>query len=502
VSSERNENIKIFDTTLREGEQTPGVSLAPEEKVEIARQLDKLGVDTIEAGFPVISLGEIEAIKLIIKERLNAEICGLARVEKADIDAALNCGVDCIHVFVATSDIHLKYKLKLEREEVLQKAVEGVEYAKKHGVVVEFSAEDATRSDIEYLKEVYIAVEKAGADRIDIPDTVGIMTPKRMYDLVSEIKQVVKIPISLHCHDDFGMSVANTIAGIEAGAIRPHVTINGLGERSGNAPLEEVVMAIHSLYKRKTRINTKLIYDTSRLVSALTGIPIHVNKAIVGENAFGHESGIHTHGILEMPLTYEPVEPETVGRKRWIQAGKHAGGHGIQSKLEELGWSPTKEQIKEILSMVKALGDKGKFVTDSDVISLSRTVMKKTSEEEKIIDLTDFAVMTGIKMLPTASVKITLNGKEYIGAETGVGPVDSAVKAIQKITSNLDNIKLKEYRLEAITGGSDALANVIIKVEDKEGNIASSRAIGEDVVRVSVEAMIDGINKILLKKKQ
>jgi 2-isopropylmalate synthase len=200
-------------------------------------------------------------------------------------------------------------------------------------------------------------------------------------------------------------------------------------------------------------------------------------------------------------LTYEPVEPETVGRKRWIQAGKHAGGHGIQSKLEELGWSPTKEQIKEILSMVKALGDKGKFVTDSDLISLSRTVMKKTSEEEKIVNLTDFAVMTGIKMLPTASVKITLNGKEYIGAETGVGPVDSAVKAIQKITSNLDNIKLKEYRLEAITGGSDALANVIIKVEDKEGNIASSRAIGEDVVRVSVEAMIDGINKILLKKK-
>ena len=203
MSSERNENIKIFDTTLREGEQTPGVSLTPEEKVEIARQLDKLGVDTIEAGFPVISLGEMEAIKLILKERLNAEICGLARVEKADIDAALSCGVDCIHVFVATSDIHLKHKLKMDREQVLLKAIEGVEYAKKHGIVVEFSAEDATRSDLGYLKEIYIAVEKAGADRIDIPDTVGIATPKRMYDLVSEIKRVVKIPISLHCHDDF-----------------------------------------------------------------------------------------------------------------------------------------------------------------------------------------------------------------------------------------------------------------------------------------------------------
>jgi 2-isopropylmalate synthase len=494
--------IKIFDTTLRDGEQTPGVSLTPEEKLEIARQLDKLGVDTIEAGFPIASKGEMEAIKLIVKEGLNAEICGLARVNKSDIDAALDCGVGCIHVFIATSDIHLNYKLKLTREQALQKAIEGVEYAKSHGVQVEFSAEDATRSDLDYLKKVYKAVEEAGADRIDIPDTVGIMTPTRIYQLVSEIKKTVKLPISLHCHDDFGMAVANTLAGIEAGAVRAHVTVNGLGERAGNASLEEVVMALHSLYKKKTRINTRLLYETSKLVSELTGIMVQPNKAIVGDNAFAHESGIHTHGVLSMPLTYEPIEPEIVGRKRWIQAGKHAGTHGILAELREMGWQPNEDQLKEIVEKVKELGDKGKIVTDTDLSAIARSVMRKTSEEEKIINLVDLAVMTGVRVVPTASVKLILDGKEYVAAETGVGPVDSAVKAIQKVTDSLANIRLKEYRLEAITGGSDALAEVIIKVEDKNGNVASARATGEDIVITSVEAMIDGINKILIKRKQ
>ena len=494
--------IKIFDTTLRDGEQTPGASLTPEEKLEIARQLDKLGVDTIEAGFPITSKGEMEGIKLITKEGLNAEICGLARASKGDIDAALNCGVGCIHVFIATSDIHLNYKLKLTREQALQRAIESVEYAKSHGVQVEFSAEDATRSDLDYLKQVYKAVEEAGADRIDIPDTVGIITPVRIYRLVGEIKKTVKLPISLHCHNDFGMAVANTLAGIEAGAVRAHVTVNGLGERAGNAALEEVVMALHSICGKKTRINTRLIYETSKLVSELTGIMVQPNKAIVGDNAFGHESGIHTHGVLSMPLTYEPIEPEMVGRKRWIQAGKHAGAHGILAELKEMGWQPNEDQLKEIVEKVKELGDKGKTITDTDLSAIARSVMRKTSEEEKIINLIDLAVMTGVKVVPTASVKLILDGKEYVAAETGVGPVDSAVKAIQKVTSSLANIRLKEYRLEAITGGSDALAEVIIKVEDKNGNVASARATGEDIVITSVEAMINGINKVLIKRKQ
>jgi len=498
----RDDYIKIFDTTLRDGEQTPGVSLTPEEKLEIARQLDKLGVDTIEAGFPIASKGEMEAIKLIVKEGLNTEICGLARSSKGDIDAALSCGVGCIHVFIATSDIHLNYKLKLTREQALQRAIEGVEYAKSHGVQVEFSAEDATRSDLDYLKQVYKAVEEAGADRIDIPDTVGIMMPAKMYQLVSEIKKTVRLPISLHCHNDFGMAVANTLLGIEAGAVRAHVTVNGLGERAGNAALEEVVMALHSLYGKKTRINTRLIYETSKLVSELTGIIVQPNKAIVGDNAFGHESGIHTHGVLSMPLTYEPIEPEIVGRKRWIQAGKHAGAHGILAELKEMGWQPNEDQLKEIVEKVKELGDKGKIITDTDLSAIARSVTRKTSEEERVINLVDLAVMTGVKVVPTASVKLILDGKEYVAAETGVGPVDSAVRAIQKVTDSLANIKLKEYRLEAITGGSDALAEVIIKVEDKNGNFASARATGGDIVITSVEAMINGINKILIKKKQ
>lgn len=494
--------VKIFDTTLRDGEQTPGVSLTPEEKLEIARQIDKLGVDTIEAGFPITSKGEVEAIKRIAKEGLRAEICGLARVEKEDIDAAVNCNVECVHVFIATSDIHLKYKLKLTRKEVLQKVIEGVEHAKSYGVQVEFSAEDATRTNTEYLEQVYKAAEEAGADRINIPDTVSIMTPSKIFQLVSEIRRSVRLPISVHCHDDFGMAVANTIAGIDAGAIRAHVTVNGLGERAGNAALEEVVMILHSLYGKKTKINTRLIYETSRLVSSLSGIVVQPNKAIIGENAFGHESGIHAHGILSMPLTYEPIDPESVGRKRWLSAGKHAGGHGILAKLEEIGWNPTKAQLKQIVVRVKELGDKGKTVTDTDLSAIARSVIGKTSEEKKVIDLIDLSVMTGTRAVPTASVRLTLYGKEYVAAETGVGPVDSAIRAIQKITNNLMSIKLKEYRLEAITGGSDALAEVIVKLEEKDGSVSSARAAGEDVVTASVEAMIDGINKILLKKEK
>ncbi len=492
--------VRIFDTTLRDGEQTPGASLTPEEKVEIARQLDKLGADTIEAGFPVASKGETQAVKMIVKEGLNAEICGLARSNKQDIDVGVDCGLDALHVFIATSDIHLQYKLKMDRETALRKAVESVEYAKSRGVTVEFSAEDACRSDMAYLKRVFKAVCDAGADRVDIPDTVGIMTPSRMYNFVKEVKAVVERPISVHCHNDFGMASANSLAAVEGGAVQAHVTVNGLGERAGNASLEEFVMALYSLYGKKTNIKTELIYETSRLVSRLTGVIVQPNKAIVGENAFGHESGIHTHGVINMPLTYEPLRPELVGRKRWFLAGKHAGTHGISNSLKEAGLQPTEEQLKEIVTRVKELGDKGKTVTDADLLAIALAVMGKTIHGEKVIDLTDLAVMTGNRILPTASVKISLDGKEYAAAETGVGPVDSAIKAIQKLTDRLVNVKLREYRLEAITGGSDALAEVVIKVEDKEGNVVSARAAREDVVMASVEAMIDGINKLLMKR--
>ena len=496
----KSEIIKIFDTTLRDGEQTPGISLTPEEKIQIAIQLDKLGVDTIEAGFPITSKGEAEAVKNIAELGLKSEICGLARAEPRDIETALNCNVDLVHVFIATSDIHMKYKLKMDRKQVIKTARDMVKIVKDRGVPVEFSAEDACRSDPEFLIKVFQEVSDVGVDRIDIADTVGIMNPTTMYDLVSKVKQVIKRPISMHCHNDFGLATANSLSGMLAGAERIHVAINGLGERAGNASLEEVVMASQNLYQKKTNVNTKLIYETSKLVTRLTGISPQPNKAIIGDNAFGHESGIHVHGIINMPITYEPLEPETVGRKRWIQAGKHAGTHGIKAQLEELGYDASEQQVKEILARVKDLGDKGKKLTDVDLDSIARAILGKVSEE-MIIELIDISVMTGIKSTPTASVKVVMEDETFVASETGVGPVDAAIKAIQKISDKVAHIRLKDFKIDAITGGTDALGEVVIKVEDDEGNVATARSSDGDIVVASAEAMIDGINKILTKKK-
>ena len=493
------EKVRIFDTTLRDGEQTPGVSITPEQKVQIAIKLDKLGIDTIEAGFPIVSNGEMQAIKRINKEGLNAEICGLARTINSDIDSALRCDLKYIHTFIATSDIHLKYKLKMTRDQVLEKAVSAVEYAKKHGMHVEFSAEDATRSDRFFLYDVFKAVANAGADRVDLPDTVGYATPQYIAELVKEVKKSISIPISMHCHDDFGLAVANSIAGINAGASCAHVTINGLGERAGNASLEEFVMSLQCLYGKEHNIKTDLLYETSKFVSNTMGIIVQPNKAIIGENAFGHESGIHTHGILNNPLTYEPISPELVGRKRWLQAGKHAGAHGIRAMLEEFGISATDEQLKDIVDSQKNLADKGKSITTADLLSIAGNVIHNKKFEEKF-KLHDFHIVTGINIIPTAVVRLSTDGKDFITSETGVGPVDAALRAIQKITGEVANIKIREYRLDSITGGSDSLAEVSIKVEDKNGNVVSARKSGEDVVVVSVQAMMDAINKTMLRK--
>ena len=495
------QNVRIFDTTLRDGEQTPGISLTAEEKVKIAHQLDKLGVDAIEAGFPIASKGERESVAAVAKAELSCEIVGLARANQADIDAAIESQVGCVHVFLATSDLHLKYKLKLTREEVLRKITDSITYAKSHGKTVEYSAEDATRTDLEFLKKVYHAAEGAGADRINIPDTVGVSSPQTIAHITREIGSTVKIPISIHCHDDFGLAVANSLAAVEAGAVQVHVTMNGLGERAGNTSLEEVVMSLHQLYARKTNVKTALLYETSRLVSTLTGIRVQPNKAVVGDNAFGHESGIHTHGITEMPLTYEPYDPADVGRRRWFQAGKHAGAHGISIQLAEAGYFPDKGQLTEIVSRVKDIGDKGKTVTDADLIAVTEAILGRTSVRERILDLVDLAAVTGKGLIPTSSVRLRLDGKEYVSSETGVGPVDAAIKAVQKITDPSVQIKLKEYRLEAITGGSDALADALVKVEDANGIVVSASAAREDVVVASVEAMVEAINKILLRHR-
>jgi 2-isopropylmalate synthase len=491
--------VRIFDTTLRDGEQSPGVSITPEQKLQIAIKLDRLGVDAIEAGFPIVSHGEVQAIRNIKKSGLNAEICGLARTLNSDIDLVIDCDLSYVHTFIATSNIHMQYKLKMAPEEVIQKAVNAVEYAKSHGLQVEFSAEDATRSDLTFLTKVFRAVGEAGADRIDIPDTVGYATPEFISNLVGMLKEQISVPISLHCHNDFGLAVANSIAGINAGATCAHVTVNGLGERAGNASLEEFVMALQCLYKKEHNINTKLLYETSKSVSNIMGIAVQANKAIIGENAFGHESGIHTHGILNNPLTYEPIDPEMVGRKRWLQAGKHAGAHGIRAMLEDFGIECTDEQLHKIVEKQKNLADKGKSISTAELLSIAGEVLQNSKFDEKF-KLYDFHIVTGMNLIPTAVVRLNTDGKDLISSEIGVGPVDAALKAIQKIAGEIANVKIREYKLDSITGGSDALAEVSVKVEDKNGNVVSARKAGEDVVVASVQAMMDAINKVMLRK--
>ncbi|MHC1580216.1 2-isopropylmalate synthase [Methanopyrus sp.] len=497
------ERVRIFDTTLRDGEQTPGVSLTKEEKLTIARKLDEFGVDTIEAGFPVASEGEFEAVKAIAGEGLDAEVCGLARCVRRDIDAAVEAGVDCVHVFIATSDIHLKHKLEMSREEALERAVEGVEYAKEHGVTVEFSAEDATRTDPDFLLEVYKATVEAGADRINVPDTVGVMTPPRMYRLVRRIVDALDVPVSVHCHDDFGLAVANSLAAVEAGAEQAHVTVNGIGERAGNASLEQFVMALKALYGLDLDVRTEMLVELSRLVERLTGVVVPPNAPIVGENAFAHESGIHSHGVIKCAETYEPIRPEDVGHRRRIVLGKHAGRHAIKKKLEELGIEVDEEQLREIVRRVKELGDKGKRVTEEDLEAIARDVVGEVPESEAAVRLEELAVMTGNRVTPTSSVRVRLKGEERSAAATGVGPVDAALRALREAIEELGlDVELREYRLEAVTGGTDALAEVVVKLEDEEGNVVTARGASEDIVMASVRAFVSGVNRLVQRREE
>ena len=494
--------IRIFDTTLRDGEQTPGVSLSPAKKLEIARMLDGLGVDAIEAGFPVISDGEKEAVRAVASAGLSAEVCGLARASRGDIDVAADAGLEYVHTFIATSDIHLEHKLRMSREQALERAVDAVEYAKSRGLQVEFSAEDATRTDKAYLGRVFSEVASAGADRIDIPDTVGYATPAYMAQITADAVKATGLPVSVHCHNDFGLAVANALAGIGAGASCAHVTINGIGERAGNASLEELSMALQCLpfaQRRETGIRPGLIYETSRAVSRLVGISVQPNKAIVGDNAFGHESGIHTHGVLSNPLTYEPISPELVGRRRRLHAGKHAGMRGVRAMLAEYGIEPGEEQSARILRLVKEAGDRGQQVTDVELLSIASGVLGDAGIR-RLVSLAGFSVSTGIGTMPYAFVRLSIDGKDYTATDYGVGPVDAALKAIQKTMAGISSVRIRDYELASISGGSNALCEVTVKVEDEERTKATARAVGEDIVTTSVKAVIDGINRLMLKK--
>ncbi|MCL4344143.1 MAG: 2-isopropylmalate synthase [Nitrososphaerota archaeon] len=489
----------VLDTTLRDGEQTPGVSLTSEEKIEIAKKVSELGVDVIEAGFPISSEGEYQAVKKIASLGLGSKVAALARASRKDVELAVSAGVQRVHLFIATSDIHMKYKLNMTREEVLNAISEWAAYVRDRGLEVEFSAEDSTRSDRAFLMQAFKAAAGSGAKMLDIADTVGFASPQLMADLVVQIKKEIPgVGVSVHCHNDFGLATANTLSAIVAGADQFHGTINGIGERAGNVSIEEVAVGLKMLYGIETGIKFEKIYETSKLVEKLTGVQVSKNKPLVGDNAFGHESGIHTHGILSNPLTYEPISPELIGRKRWFMAGKHAGSHGIAAMLKEMGVQFSDKQLNEIVNQVKALGDKGKQVTDADLYAIASSVTG--SSPKKLVDVGGMVSVTGVNVLPTTSIRLSFNEKVLESSSTGIGPVDASLKAIQKALEGTVTLYLREYSIQAVTGGSDSLAQVSVKVEDEAGHVASSTFTGSDIVMSSVEAMIDGINKLLLKR--
>jgi 2-isopropylmalate synthase len=493
------QHVMVLDTTLRDGEQTPGIALGVEDKVRIAETLSELGVDVIEAGFPMTSEGERDAVRRIAALKLKPQICALARSTVADVDAALSCDIGYVHIFIATSDIHLKHKLKMTRDQVKEKAVETIQYAKAHGLTVEFSCEDATRTELPFLKEMHLAVQQAGVDKINLPDTVGVISPPAMEYLVKELMTVTKVPLSVHCHDDFGLAVANSLAAVSQGARQVHVCVNGLGERSGNAALEEVILGLMAFYGIRTNVDTKKIAFTSKTVSRITGFPIPDNKAIVGKNAFAHESGIHVHGVLREPSTYEAFRPELVGVQRSIVVGKHTGTHSVKQKLKEYGVELPEEQLASVVEMVKKLAESGKSVDDAELVALASHIAG--TAESRRIKLKEFAVFTGVNITPTAVVALDLDGIVRRGSEIGIGPVDAAVNALKAVLD--DKVSLTEYRLSAITGGSDALCEVSVKMQlNGDGKIVSvGKSVGPDIVNTSVDATVEAIDRLYARKR-
>ena len=490
--------VKVLDTTMRDGEQTPGVALSPEGKLEIARALDALGVDVIEAGAAITSEGERRALKQIARAGLDAEICSFARGVKGDIDAALECDVDSVHLVMPTSDIHLRYKLKKSQAKLKALAAEMVRYAVDHGLTVELSAEDATRSDPNFLKEFFLAGVEEGAQRVCACDTVGVLTPERARAFFADLVNAVGVPVAVHCHDDFGMATANTLAAVEGGAEEVHVTVNGLGERAGNAALEEVVMALTHLQAFKTNIEPKKLYGVSRLVERLTGMPVSPTKAVVGENAFTHEAGIHVHGVLAYPPTYEPIPPELVGQRRRLLFGKHVGTHAIRSELREMGLRPTKKQVAEILEQIKKLADRGKLVTDAERRAIVDQVMGQAIPE--FVKLEELTVVSGNKITPTASVRLRLEDKEVTDSGVGVGPVDASMNAVRKIVEGMSNVRLQAYHVDAISGGTDAVVDVVVKLTDGK-RIVTARGTSGDIIMASVRAMLNGVNRLLWDRR-
>lgn len=501
------DQVIIFDTTLRDGEQSPGATMNTAEKMRLATQLEKLGVDAMEAGFPAASPGDFKAVQMISGKIRNVQVTALARTSKADIDDAWGAVKDAahprIHIFIATSDIHLRDKLKMTRDQVVDAAVDAVRYAKTHTDNVEFSAEDGSRSDPDFLCRVFEAAIEAGATTLNLPDTVGYAMPDEFSHLVRYIRQhtpnIHKVVFSVHCHNDLGLATANTLAGIKAGARQVEVTVNGIGERAGNTSLEEVVMGLYTrkdLLGLNTRVNTAQIHPTSRLVSMVTGIVVQPNKAVVGANAFAHEAGIHQDGVLKNPMTYEIMKPETVGlAKNRLVIGKHSGRHAFRQKLGELGYDFSEKELNLLFEKFKDLADKRKEILNEDIEVL---VAEEILRVPDIYKLDYLNVVSGNVAVPTATVKLTIQGKEALNAGFGVGPIDATFNTISKMVGS--RARLLRFSVNAISGGMDAQGEVTVRLQEN-GLVALGKGADPDIITASAKAYINGLNRLEYMKR-
>ncbi|MEF8812764.1 MAG: (R)-citramalate synthase [Halovenus sp.] len=483
-------SVQFLDTTLRDGEQAPGVSLTPDEKALIARKLDDADIDVIEAGSACTGPGERKTIQRVAKLDVSATVTSFCRGIRNDIDLALDCGVDGINLVVPASDKHITGKVGTTHDRNRQSTAELVEYAKDHGLWVEVIGEDGSRADLEYLEELMAAAFDAGADRVCYADTVGHATPDHTLACVNTLADLG--PTSTHTHDDLGLAVTNVLVSVAAGADLVHGTINGIGERAGNVALEEVAIALDHGYAVETMDLSK-VYDLAQLVANKTGMPLPPNKAVVGENAFTHESGIHTDGTLKDDTMYEPYPPEKVGRKRRLALGKHAGRAGVEAALAEHGVAVDDDLLDEVVSRVKTIGDRGKRVTDADLLTIAEEVQGK--ERDRRVELLDLTAVSGVNP-PTASVRLLVDGEERENAATGSGPVDAAMNATAEALSHEADAALESYHVDAITGGTDALVTVEVEMS-RDDETVTVTASDSDITHASVTAMVDAMDRLV-----
>ncbi len=495
--------IKIFDTTLRDGEQSPGCSMNLKEKIQIAKQLERMKVDIIEAGFAISSPGDFAAVRSVSEIIKDSVVASLARTTEKDIDRAWEAvsvaAQPRIHTFLATSPIHMKYKLNMEPEQVVDQATAMVKYAKKYCGDIEFSAEDATRSEPEFLARIFDNVIKAGATTINIPDTVGYTSPDEFYDFLMKIQELCpslgNVIMSVHCHNDLGLGVANSLAAIKAGASQVETTINGIGERAGNAAMEELVMALKTrkdIFKVDTNIVTTEIVRASKLLTTITGVKVQPNKAIVGENAFAHESGIHQHGMLKNKETYEIMTPESVGlTKTNMVLGKHSGKHALRDKAQELGIDLTEEALERAFEKFKRVADKKKQIYDGDIEAL---LSKEAVQVPRIYQVKSFVINSGNGITSTAVVEATKGATVIEKVARGDGPIDAAFQAICKIVGK--NMRLEDYQLHSVTEGMDALGDAFVKISSN-GKSYAGRGLSTDIIEASIHAYINAVNKMI-----